>query len=166
MDVVRTGALLAAALTTGLMAGVFFAFTTSVMPGLGRTDDRTFVEAMQRINVAILNPWFLVGFVGAMVFTVLAAALHVPGEARAVLPWAIAAVVLYGATFVITGRINVPLNETLVRAGDPGGIPDLAALRQAFETPWVRWNVVRTLTSTGAFGSLLWALVVRGSVAL
>ncbi len=166
MDWLRTAALLAATLTTGLMAGTFFAFTIAVMPGLGRSDDRTFVQAMQRINVAILNGWFLVAFVGALAFTVLVAVLHLPGDVRAVLPWAIAAVVLYGATIVITGQINVPLNDTLVRAGDPDGIADLAALRQSFEAPWVRWNLVRTLTSTGAFGSLMWALVVRGSIVL
>ena len=67
----RGVALVAATMTTGLMAGLFYAFACSVMLGLNRTDDRTFVGAMQRINVAILNAWFLVSFVGALVFTIL-----------------------------------------------------------------------------------------------
>jgi hypothetical protein len=29
-------------------------------------------------------------------------------------------------------------------------------------TPWVAWNIVRTLASTAAFGSLAWALILRG----
>jgi hypothetical protein len=35
------------------------------MPGLRRTDDRTFVDAMQSINVAIINGWFALSFAGA-----------------------------------------------------------------------------------------------------
>jgi hypothetical protein len=46
----RRGAdLLAAALTTGLMVGLFYAYACSVMPALRRLDDRTFV-VMQRIQ--------------------------------------------------------------------------------------------------------------------
>jgi uncharacterized membrane protein len=49
--------LVAGTVTTGLMAGLFAAFSYAVMPGLARTDDATFVRSMQRINVAILNPF-------------------------------------------------------------------------------------------------------------
>src|SRR4051812_41285218 len=52
----------AATLTTGLMAGLFYAFDVSVMPGLSRTDDRTFVTAMRSINEAIENPLFAVTY--------------------------------------------------------------------------------------------------------
>ena len=56
LELFRSGALAAATLTTGLMAGLYYAYAYSVMLGLSRTDDRTFVSAMQQINVAILNP--------------------------------------------------------------------------------------------------------------
>ena len=69
-----------ATVTMGLMAGLFSAFAYSVMPGLGQTDGRTFVDAMQRINVAILNGWFFIIFIGAMVFTALAGVLHLRGR--------------------------------------------------------------------------------------
>jgi len=36
------------------------------MPGLGRTDDRTFVGAFKSIDTAIINPWFLPTFFGAL----------------------------------------------------------------------------------------------------
>ena len=39
--------LIAATLTTGLMAGVFGIYSNAIMPGLRRTDDRTFVAAFQ-----------------------------------------------------------------------------------------------------------------------
>ena len=66
-----TAALVAATVTNGLMAGLFVAYSYAVMPGLGRTGDRTFVEAMQQMNAAILNGWFGVCFAGSAVFVVL-----------------------------------------------------------------------------------------------
>ena len=161
-DVFRAGSLVAAALTTGLAAGLFYAYSYSVMPGLGRADDRTFVMGMQRINAAILNGWFALCFAGALVFTALAAALHVPGGGRSVLPWIVAALVLYVAVLVVTFAVNVPLNDQLDAAGDPDQAADLAAVRQRFEAAWVRWNIVRTAASASAFGCLLWALVLHG----
>ena len=79
LELFRGGALAAATLTTGLMAGLYYAYAISVMLGLSMTDDRTFLSAMQQINVAIINPWFFVSFFGALVFTALAGVLHLPG---------------------------------------------------------------------------------------
>src|SRR6186713_801850 len=64
-----TTTLVAATITNGLMAGLFAAYSYAVMPGLGRTDDRTFVEAMQQTNAAILNGWFGICF-GAAVLVI------------------------------------------------------------------------------------------------
>lgn len=164
MELLRTGSLLLATLTTGLMAGLFYAYSYSVMPGLARTDDRTFVHAMQRINVAIVNGWFLVCFLGALGFTVLAAALQLAPERRSVLLWVLAGAVLYAAVLVITGRINVPLNNQLDAAGAVDQIADLAAVRARFEATWVRWNLVRGALNIAAFGCLIWALVLHGRV--
>jgi len=161
-DVFRTGSVIAATLTTGLAAGLFYAYSYSVMPGLGRADDRTFVTAMQRINVAILNGWFALCFAGALVFTALAAALHVPRGGRSALPWIVAALVLYIVVLGVTFAVNVPLNNQLDAAGDADRVPELAAVRRRFEASWVRWNIVRTAASTASFGCLLWALVLHG----
>jgi hypothetical protein len=52
----------------GLVAGVYGLYAHTIMPGLGRTDDRTFVGAFQSIDRAIINPWFMDGgFFGALV---------------------------------------------------------------------------------------------------
>ena len=76
MTALRTLSLLAATLSTGLGAGVFVLYAHTIMPGLGATDDRTFVAAFQSIDRAILNTWFIGGsFFGALVFGVLASAL-------------------------------------------------------------------------------------------
>jgi uncharacterized membrane protein len=155
---IRGLVLLAATLATGLMAGLYFAFSVAVMPGLGASDDRTFVEAMQRVNVAILNGWFSLAFGGALVLGAIAAALHWRGDGRPALPWIIAGVVLYAASLVVTMGFNVPLNDKLAAAGDPAKIRDPAAVREQFEAAWLRWNVARVLTTTAALGCLAWAL--------
>jgi uncharacterized membrane protein len=149
-----TGALLAATVTAGLMAGLFAAFAYAVMPGLGRAGDAAFVAGMQKINVAILNGWFGICFGGALLFSVLAAVLH----RGAVRPWVVAGAVLYLLVLVVTFAVNVPLNDKLEAAG----LADPHAAREAFETLWVRWNVVRAVLNTAAFGCLAWALVLSG----
>lgn len=130
MDALRVVSLIAATISMGLVAGVFGLYAHTIMPGLGKTDDRTFVGAFQSIDQAIINPWFMGGgFIGALVFTIVAAITHIGREG---LPWIAAALVLYLVTFVITVTINVPLNNALKAAGDPDRIADLAAVRERF----------------------------------
>ncbi|MFB9358180.1 anthrone oxygenase family protein [Actinoplanes nipponensis] len=155
-------ALLAATMTTGLMAGVYGLYQHTIMPGLGRTDDRTFVGAFQAADRAIINPWFLTGFVGAVLCTAAACLLNAD---RRLLPWLLAALALNVLVFAVTVTVHVPLNDALKAAGDPGRIADLAAVRERFdEARWATWNLVRTLSSTAAFGLLCWALTVRGRI--
>ncbi len=163
LEVLGGVTLVAATVAMGLFAGLFYAFAVSVMPGLGRADDRTFVDAMQRINVAIVNGWFFISFFGAPVLTIAAAALHLGGNGRVVLPWLAAAFVLYGMAFVITVGVSIPLNNALAAAGQPDRAADLGEVRERFEAAWVRWNIARAVVSTAAVGCLAWALVLYGS---
>jgi uncharacterized membrane protein len=157
---VRTALLLAATLTTGLVAGLFAAFSYAVMPGLGRADDRTLVIAMQRINESIQNALFFVIFFGALIVTVIAGLLFLGADRKAPLIWIGIGLVLYIATLAITIAGNIPLNNLLDAAGDPDRITDLAALRERYEAPWVRLNNLRTVTSTLAFAALCWASLI------
>ena len=163
MKVAQAVALIAATMTMGLMAGVFGLYSHSIMPGLAKTDDRTFVGAFQQIDEAIEQPRFMPVFLGAIVFTAVAGVLHLGDGDRSVLPWIAVALALYLAVVIITGVVNVPLNHDLRDAGDPDRIVDLAAVRERFdETRWVAWNFVRTLLTTVAFGLLSWSLVLHG----
>ena len=54
---------------------------------------------------------------------------------------------------VVTFAVHIPLNDELKQAGDPSRIENLAAVRDDFVTPWVAWDIVRTLATTAAFGS-------------
>lgn len=147
-------ALIGGTVTTGLVAGLFLAFSTAVMPGLARTDDRTFVAAMQAINVAILNPVFLTLFVAPLGCLAVAA---FTGPARW---WVVAALVLYVANVAITQAGNIPLNDALLAAGTPDGPAGWEAARTAFEDQWNRLHLVRTLALVASFACCLGALRV------
>ena len=163
MEVLRAASLLAATMTMGIAAGVFQLYAFAIMPGLRRTDDRTFVGAFQEIDRAIVGPWLFLFFFGALGFTGLAAALHVGPDERSALPWIGGASVLYLAVIVSTIAVNVPLNDEIKTAGEPGAIGDLAAVRERFhEARWVGWNLFRAVATTVAFGALAWALVLHG----
>jgi uncharacterized membrane protein len=155
----RGPVLLVAAVVAGLQAGTYFTWATGVMPGRARVDDRTFVDAVQQMNIAIVNPVFIATFLGAPLLAGAAAAVAGP-EAR---PWAFAATALAVGTLVISFAGNIPLNNALDAAGPVDRIRDLATVRADFETLWVRLNVGRCLTSAGALACLaMAALRTRG----
>lgn len=162
MFALRMAALVAATLSTGLIAGLFYGYANSVMPALNRSDDRTIVDVMQKINVVIINPVFMIAFMGTVGFSILAAALHLGKDVRTTLIWIGIALVLNVIAFGVTSGLNVPLNDQLAAAGDPAQIGDLAAARAQFESSWVRWNIVRAVFHTLAFLVLMGALFVAG----
>jgi len=148
--------LVAAAVTTGLSAGLLWGWAVSVMPGLRGVPDAVFVEFMQRTNRAIVNGWFLLCFVGAMVLNALAVVLSlIDGRAALIVP-AVLALLLYLATVGITRFRNIPLNNRM----DAASVAEPAGIRRDFEAPWTRWNIVRSLTGAGSLTSLCWTLVV------
>lgn len=145
LESLRAPVLLAATVAAGLQAGTYYTWASGVMPGLARVDDRTFVSTMTSVNVAIVNPVFMLTFLGTPALAA-AAVATTTSPARA---WAIAGLALAIGTVVVTAAGNIPLNNAL----DAGGS------RADFETAWVRWNVVRTITSTGALACLAWAAI-------
>ena len=66
---------LIAALGSGLIAGVFFVFSVSIMKALGRLPSAHGIAAMQSINDVIVNPVFLVAFLGTPASCLLATVL-------------------------------------------------------------------------------------------
>lgn len=152
-DAAYSPLLIAATVATGLQADTYYTWASGVMPGLARVDDRTFVHAMQQMNIAIVNPVFMATFLGAPVL----AAAAVATASSTTRPWVIAGLGLAVATVVITAVGNIPLNNAIDAAGDIDKIRDLAAVREKFESSWVRWNVVRAVTSTASLAALGWA---------
>lgn len=59
--------LIITAILTALIAGLFYAYSCSVVLGLGKLSDTEYLKAMQNINREILNPLFFSSFMGTTV---------------------------------------------------------------------------------------------------
>jgi uncharacterized membrane protein len=152
----------AAVIAMGLIAGLYFFSAIAVMPALTAADDRTLVDAMQQMIDKIENPAFFLAFLGAPALATVALVQARRAGPPTIAGWIIAGLALYTVMVVITFAVHIPLNDELVQAGDPARIENLAAVRDDFVTPWVAGDIVRTLVSIAAFGSLTWALVLHG----
>lgn len=142
--------LVATATLTALMAGLFYAWSCSVMPGFRRLKDREFIVSMQACNGAIQNPVFFAAFFGAPVFLIISTVLHYAQTAR--FPLLLAATIVYAVgTFGVTIFGNVPLNNALERFDAESATgEEIARQRASFEPRWNRLNHIRSLSSTAA----------------
>ncbi|MFF3407719.1 DUF1772 domain-containing protein [Streptomyces sp. NPDC002742] len=141
----------------GLVAGVFFGFSTFVMKALAQLPPAQGVAAMNAINVAAVRPPFMLAFVGsAMLCSVLAVVTFVllPDEGTVELLLG-SALYLFGA-FGVTIAANVPRNDALMKL-DPG-TPEAAVYWPTFVRQWTMWNHVRTAASAAAAVSYALAL--------
>ena len=148
---------LVAALGCGLVAGVFFAFSTFVMKALARLPASQGIAAMQSINVVVLNRWFLGAFLGtaAVCALVMIAAIlrwHVP---HAVYLLVGSALYLVGS-LLVTMVFNVPRNESLALVSPQGSRG--AETWALYVSSWTAWNHVRTAASLAAAASFSLAL--------
>jgi uncharacterized membrane protein len=147
-----------AALGSGLIAGVFFAFSAFVMTALGRLPPDGGIAAMQAINIAVINPWFFAAFFGtaALCLVLAVASLFRWGEAGAIFLLAGGLLYLVG-TMLVTLRLNVPLNDALAAAERASA--EAVSLWTRYLTEWTRWNHVRTVASLAAAASFILALI-------
>jgi uncharacterized membrane protein len=151
-----------AVLTTGLMAGVFYAYAVSVNLGLAEQPDASYVATMNEINEKIQNPLFFPGFLGAVAFPLAALVAHLPDRRSGRFRLILLSCLLYvGGSFLVTALANVPLNEELALVGTDAPADELARARVAYEGPWNFWNGVRGLFSAAAFVGLIGACLLR-----
>lgn len=143
------------AVAVGLMSGLYWAFTIVVMPGLRDNDDRAFISFMQASNRLTLTIWFLPIFVGSLLLPIAAAVALLAGDNDDAKRWGIASAILAAIPMAITAGGHVPLNIALDAAGNVDTIDDPAAVRRAFEGPWTRLNLWRTISSTAALAALI-----------
>lgn len=152
-----------AVLTSGLSAGFFYAWEVSVIPGTRHISDKSYLETMQSINRAILNPAFFVVFLGTLL--ILAVVSYMQYRVAINLPfWLVA-----GATFsYLAGTLgvtmlgNVPLNEALdalnLRDLSTAGLHDF---RKSFESRWNLLHSIRTVFSVLSFALTVLAVFVE-----
>ena len=159
---VRALTLALATLTTGLIAGLFYAYAVSVNLGLSAQPDASYVATMQAINERIENPLFFLTFFGAALFPLAAFAAHYrrPRSGRFWLV-ALACGLYIGGSFLLTSFVSVPMNNRLAAVDLDAPARVLADARDAYEGPWAFWNGVRAVFSVLAFFALTGACLLR-----
>lgn len=149
----------AAVLGSGLVAGVFFAFSTFIMRALGQLPANQGIAAMKAINVTVINPWFFLAFLGTGVVCLALAFLAFGSAAGTHRAYLLAGCALYlFGCLLVTVAFNVPLNDQLASA-DPDS-SGAVALWANYLSRWTLWNHVRTAASLAAAG--LFALAFHG----
>lgn len=143
---------LVAALGCGLVAGIFFAFSTFVMSALARLQPAQGIAAMQSINITVINPLFMTAFLGtgaACIFLGVSSLLkwHPPTTAYLL----IGSLLYLVGTIGVTIAFNVPLNDALAKV-EPSSAEG-ANLWANYLTNWTFWNHIRTVAALAASAS-------------
>ncbi len=149
---------LGTAVGCGLIGGAFFAFSTFIMKALSALAPAEGIRAMQSINVAVINRWFLGAMFGTAACALLAALSPItwsrPGAGLR-----LAGCVLYLAgTILVTMAANVPRNDALARL-QPDAV-EAASVWARYVAGWTAWNHVRTTAALAAAGLLTVGLLL------
>jgi len=151
VDLIFDHLLLLATLLCTMNAGLLFAFSVVVMPGLGGLSDKAFIQAFQKIDGVIQKGQLLFALVwlGSALALIFATILSFPRLEPLQVGVLVTTCVVYlvgvqASTFVI----NIPLNKRLqavnVRALSE---KELIQARCDFEPRWNQWNRTRTIVA-------------------
>lgn len=149
-----------AAIGCGVIAGIFFAFSSFIMAALGRIPAAQGIAAMQSINTTVINPGFMLALFGTALLCLGLACMAFfswehPGSALIV-----AASLLYLLGCIgVTMVCNVPLND-LLAAAQPNA-PETQALWSRYLRQWTLWNHVRTVAPAASAVLFTFALLSR-----
>ena len=147
----------ATALSSGLMAGVYFAFSGFIMKAFDTLETTQSVTAMNAINEIILRSLFMPVFFASSIISLLLIALALVywDEAGAGMVL-VAGLVYFTGMFVCTIVFNVPLNNALSRL-DPTSDNAQQAWFHYLKN-WTKWNHLRTVSSLVTCTLCIWLL--------
>ncbi|WP_297510912.1 DUF1772 domain-containing protein [uncultured Caulobacter sp.] len=144
------GLLWTAAASSGLLGGVYFAFSSFVMASLARAPGTAGVEAMQSMNVVILRTPFMTVFFASTALAALLLVLAILGQGGSRI-WAVSACLLYLiGMFGVTAFGNVPMNDTLT--GMSPSVAVSGGYWRTFLSDWTLLNHLRMVASLAASG--------------
>jgi uncharacterized membrane protein len=154
MGTVVTGLLWFGAIGCGLIAGLYFAFSTFILQAFDRLGAGPAAQAMNAINVQIVQSLFMPLFLGTTFAGFALAVIGVVERGKA----GAAAMLAGGAIYVIgmfgvTMAFNVPLNNALTQGAE--------TLWPQYLQRWGLWNHVRTLASAAASALFILAIAAR-----
>ena len=147
-----------AAAGTGVMGGLYFAFSMFVMPALRRLPADRGVAAMQAMNRAAPAPFMVVGVVVAGGASAALAVDALGNLDHTASRWRLVAGALYLATIVITGAYHIPRNNALDRLD--ASSPEAARFWADFVPAWTAGNHVRFALAAAASGVFAYALTL------
>jgi uncharacterized membrane protein len=152
------GLILLSALGCGLIAGVFFAFSTFVMAALARLPAPQGIAAMQSINIVVLNPIFLGAFLGTAAACLILVVISMMNWSNPDAVWLFAGGLLYlVGTLLVTIAFNVPHNNALAVA-DPTSEQGAILWKRSLRV-WTAWNHVRT--AAALIAAALFSIALR-----
>ena len=156
-SIIVTALLWTAALSSGLIAGIYFAFSVFIMKAFGKIETSQSVAAMNAINETILRSFFMPLFFGSTMISVIltVVALVHWGEAGSGLTL-IAGTIYFVGMFVCTVVFNVPLNNVLAGLKEDSANDGEVWLH--YLKVWTRWNHLRTVSSLVTCGLSIWLL--------
>jgi uncharacterized membrane protein len=147
-----------AALGSGMIGGLLFAFSNFVMRALVQQPPESGIRTMQAINITIINPLFFLVFLGTALASVILAVTSLPRLSSPGSILLLIGCVLYiVGTFGVTMAFNVPLNNRLAIL-EPS-TAQAAEFWREYVSSWLQWNHVRTIAAILA--SLLLILSIR-----
>jgi uncharacterized membrane protein len=157
---ITTALLWFSAIGCGLLAGVYFSFSTFIMSALGRIETPAGITAMNSIDAVILRSPFMPLFLGSSLTALILAGIalfqwHQPGSSAA---FAGGAIYVIGM-FFCTMAFNVPLNNALASV-DPASANG-ADVWARYLRDWTFWNHVRTIASTLAMALFIYAIAAK-----
>ncbi len=139
-------ALAAAAIGSGLVAGIFFAFSTFIMAAFSRIPPEQGIAAMNSINVTIVRSPFMLLFVPTAILCVLIAVLAIIDWRGGASVWILGGAAFYVvACFISTIVFNVPMNDALAKVSGSGA--EAVSVWNSYLKDWTWWNHVRTAAS-------------------
>ncbi|MCC9071077.1 DUF1772 domain-containing protein [Flavobacterium sp. F-65] len=148
----KTIVLLLTTLLTGLLAGIFFTWTNAVTPGIGHLDDINYLRAFQNMNRSIVNPLFLIVFLGPVLLSFVTVYLYKSNHHYILWLLLLAAIIYLIGVFLITIMGNIPLNSLLDKTDLTNiTLEDAKSLRDQFEVKWNFLHLIRTITATLSF---------------
>ena len=148
-----------AALGSATVGGIFYGFSSFVMKALGRLDPEQGVAAMNSINVVVINPSFMLAFMGtALICLLLTAGSYFWWNQTNGWLVLVAALLYLAGSVGLTMVLHQPMNLKLA------GLQPVQAIAywpEYLET-WIRWNHVRSAAALLSTALFITALVLRG----
>jgi uncharacterized membrane protein len=141
-------------LGNGLVAGVFFAFSSFMMNVFAGLPDRQGMAAMQSVNVIIEKSTFMLPLVLTALSSLVLAVIAFRNPGGAGSGFVIAGSLLYLiGSFGVTMFFNVPLNNALASSNAS------LELWRSYQETWTIWNHVRTVAGVLAMAALALGLL-------